>query len=173
MNTISNPLPRERLQAMDAAHHLHPFTDGDALNSKGARIVTGANGVMIRDIDGNEFLDGMAGLWCVNIGYGRNELADIAARQMRELPYYNTFFQTSHVPAIELSAKLARLAPEGDQSRLFRRFWIRSKRYEHSSCTPLLGGKKPTQQKHYYRSKKWLSRLHHWWGQFGRHVVNA
>ena len=113
MSMISNHPPKEQLQAMDAAHHLHPFTDGNELNTKGARIITGAKGVMLRDIDGNEILDGMAGLWCVNVGYGREELADVAARQMRELPYYNTFFQTSHVPAIGLATKLAELAPEG------------------------------------------------------------
>jgi putrescine aminotransferase len=55
----------------------------------------------------------MAGLWCVNIGYGRKELAEVAARQMEELAYYNTFFQTSHVPAIALAAKIAEVAPEG------------------------------------------------------------
>lgn len=58
-------------------------------------------------------LDGMAGLWCTNIGYGRSELADAAHAQMLQLPYYNTFFQTSHPPVIALSAKLAELAPVG------------------------------------------------------------
>ena len=53
----------------------------------------------------------MAGLWCVNIGYGREELAEVAARQMKELPYYNTFFMTTHVPAIALAKEIASLAP--------------------------------------------------------------
>jgi putrescine aminotransferase len=100
-----------RLQELDSAHHLHPFTDGAQLARKGARIITHADGVFLTDSDGNEILDAMAGLWCVAIGYGRQELADVAARQMRELPYYNTFFQTSHLPAIQLSEHLARLAP--------------------------------------------------------------
>ena len=60
----------------------------------------------------------MAGLWCVNIGYGRDRLADVAARQMRELPYYNTFFMTTHIPAIALSQKLAEIAP-GDLNHVF------------------------------------------------------
>jgi putrescine aminotransferase len=60
----------------------------------------------------------MAGLWCVNIGYGRKELAQVAARQMEELAYYNTFFQTTHVPAIALAAKIAELAP-GDLNHVF------------------------------------------------------
>lgn len=113
MNAITNHMPTAELQAIDAAHHMHPFTTGDELASKGARVITGADGVMLRDSDGNQILDAMAGLWCVNIGYGREELAQVAARQMRELPYYNTFFMTTHVPVIALSQRLAELAPEG------------------------------------------------------------
>ncbi|MEM0934815.1 MAG: aspartate aminotransferase family protein [Pseudomonadota bacterium] len=113
MNVITNHLPTAELQALDAAHHMHPFTAGDELAEKGARIITSAQGVFLKDSEGNEILDGMAGLWCVNIGYGRSELADAAYRQMRALPYYNTFFQTTHVPAIALSAKIAEIAPEG------------------------------------------------------------
>lgn len=118
MAQITNHMPTAELQALDAAHHMHPFTAGDALAATGARVMTRANGVMLTDSEGNQILDAMAGLWCVNIGYGRKELADVAARQMQELPYYNTFFQTTHVPAIALSAKLAELAP-GDLNHVF------------------------------------------------------
>ena len=118
MTAITNHLPTAELQALDAAHHMHPFTHGDALGEKGARIITRARGVTLTDSDGNEMLDAMAGLWCVNIGYGREELAEVAARQMRELPFYNTFFQTSHVPAIALAKRLAELAP-GDLNHVF------------------------------------------------------
>ncbi|WP_323767651.1 aspartate aminotransferase family protein [Marinovum sp.] len=118
MNMITNHLPTEDLQAFDAAHHMHPFTEGEGLARKGARVITRANGVWITDSEGHEILDGMAGLWCVAIGYGRDELAEVAARQMRELPFYNTFFQTTHVPAIALAAKLAELAP-GDLNHVF------------------------------------------------------
>ncbi|SLN27681.1 Omega-amino acid--pyruvate aminotransferase [Roseovarius albus] len=111
MTVISNHMPTAELQALDAAHHLHPFTNGGELNTKGARIITRAKGVTLTDSEGNEILDGMAGLWCVNVGYGRKEMAEVAARQMLELPYYNTFFQTSHVPAIALSERLAKLSP--------------------------------------------------------------
>ncbi|MEN8657642.1 MAG: aminotransferase, partial [Marivita sp.] len=113
MVTITNHMPTAELQALDAAHHMHPFTHGTELASKGARVITRADGVWLTDSDGHRILDAMAGLWCVNIGYGRKELAQVAARQMEELPYYNTFFQTTHVPAIALSQKLAELAPEG------------------------------------------------------------
>ena len=113
MNKITNHMPTAELQALDAAHHMHPFTDGAELAEAGARVITSANGVTLTDSEGKQILDGMAGLWCVNVGYGRQELADAAYRQMRELPFYNTFFMTTHVPAIALSAKLAELAPEG------------------------------------------------------------
>ncbi len=118
MTQISNHLPTEELQALDAAYHMHPFTTGDELAAKGARVITRAKGVYLTDSDGHEIIDGMAGLWCVNIGYGRDELAEVAARQMRELPYYNTFFQTTHVPAIALAQKIAELAP-GDLNHVF------------------------------------------------------
>ncbi len=118
MVSITNHLPTAELQALDAAHHMHPFTANGELAEKGVRIITRASGVTLTDSEGNEILDGMAGLWCVNIGYGRDELADVAARQMRELPYYNTFFQTTHVPSIALAAKIAELAP-GDLNHVF------------------------------------------------------
>lgn len=112
MKKITNHLPTAELQALDAAHHIHPFTAGKQLADKGARIITKANGITLTDSEGLELLDAMAGLWCVNIGYGRTELADVAHAQMQQLPYYNTFFQTTHVPAIALSVKLAELAPK-------------------------------------------------------------
>ncbi len=118
MNRLFNHLPTAELQALDAAHHLHPFTHGDALREKGARIITRATGSTLTDSDGVELLDGMAGLWCVNIGYGRDELAQAAFDQMKQLPYYNTFFQTSHPPVIELGQKLAALLP-GDLNHSF------------------------------------------------------
>ncbi|PVH28117.1 aspartate aminotransferase family protein [Pararhodobacter oceanensis] len=118
MTKITNHLPTAELQAIDAAHHMHPFSQNDGFQRKGARIITRADGVMLTDSDGESIIDGMAGLWCVNIGYGRKELADVAARQMQELPYYNTFFQTSHVPAIALAARIAELAP-GDLNHVF------------------------------------------------------
>ncbi|MBQ4825586.1 MULTISPECIES: aspartate aminotransferase family protein [unclassified Leisingera] len=118
MTVITNHMPTAELQALDAAHHMHPFTANGELSQKGARIITRADGVHLTDSEGNRILDAMAGLWCVNIGYGRDELAEVAARQMRELPYYNTFFQTTHVPAIALAAKIAELAP-GDLNNVF------------------------------------------------------
>jgi len=101
----------QQLQDIDGQHHIHPFTDHKALMEKGTRIITRADGVYLWDSDGNKILDGMAGLWCVNVGYGRQELVDAATNQMQELPYYNNFFQTTHPPAIELSKALVDISP--------------------------------------------------------------
>lgn len=111
MTAQSNIYPTAALQAADAAHHIHPFTDTKALNSEGSRIITHAEGVWLTDSDGNRILDGMAGLWCVQVGHGRQEIADAVHRQMSELSYYNTFFKTTHPPAVALSEKLAEIAP--------------------------------------------------------------
>ena len=58
-------------------------------------------------------MDAIAGLWCVNVGYGRSNLVEVARRQLEELPYYNSFFHTTHPPTIDLSAKLAKISPPG------------------------------------------------------------
>jgi putrescine aminotransferase len=103
----------ESLRQLDAAHHLHPFTDTKALAVEGTRVIVKAEGCWLIDSDGNRILDAMAGLWCVNVGYGRERLVEAAARQMRELPYYNTFFKSATPPSIELAAKLAEVTPDG------------------------------------------------------------
>ena len=100
-----------RLQELDALHHLHPFTDTRALNKKGVKVISRAEGVYLWDSDDNKYLDGMAGLWCVNVGYGRREIMDAAYQQMQQLPYYNSFFQTSHPPAIELAQRISEITP--------------------------------------------------------------
>lgn len=98
------------IQTIDSAHYLHPFTDHKALSGKGARIITKADGVYIWDSEGAKIFDAMSGLWCVNVGYGRHELVDAAAKQMQELPYYNSFFQTTNVPAVKLAERIVGLA---------------------------------------------------------------
>jgi len=92
--TAENPgnNPTRDWQDRDHRHYLHPFTDHKDLGNKGTRIITHAEGVYITDSEGQKILDGMAGLWCVNLGYGRQELIDAATRQMQQLPYYNCFF---------------------------------------------------------------------------------
>ncbi|MFC4309061.1 aspartate aminotransferase family protein [Steroidobacter flavus] len=98
-------------QALDAAHYIHPFTDHAALSKKGTRVITRAEGVYLYESGGRRILDGMSGLWCVNLGYGRRELADAAYQQLQELPYYNSFFQVAHPPAIELARLLSEVTP--------------------------------------------------------------
>jgi len=101
----------EKWQAQDGAHHLHPFTNPNDLLQKPPRIIESAKGIYLTDSDGNQLLDMMAGLWCVNMGYGRQELIDAAHQQIQQLPYYNAFFKTSTPPAAELSALLADVTP--------------------------------------------------------------
>ena len=101
-----------QLQEIDAAHHLHPFTDHKELRGAGSRMIVRADGAFIYDSEGNEILDGMAGLWCVNAGYGRTELAEAACEQMKELPYYNSFFKCSTPTPALLAKKLAEIAPD-------------------------------------------------------------
>ena len=109
-------------QELDKEHYLHPFTDHKDLHKKKSRIITSADGVYIYDADGNKILDGMSGLWCVNAGYGRDTVVDAAAAQMRELPYYNSFFQCAHPPSIEL----ARMLQEISQPQFNRVFFTGS-----------------------------------------------
>ena len=105
------------IQALDTAHFLHPFTDFKDLSGRGARVMVRSEGIYLWDSEGVRLLDAMSGLWCVNVGYGRRELADAAHQQMMTLPYYNSFFQTTNVPAVQLAAKLASLAPDtGERS---------------------------------------------------------
>src|SRR6218665_2111326 len=111
------PVDTKTIQALDSAHFLHPFTDFKDLNGRGARVMTRADGIYVWDSEGKRILDAMSGLWCVHVGYGRKEIAQAAFDQIMELPYYNSFFQTTNVPAAKLAAKLASLAPKvGDRS---------------------------------------------------------
>src|SRR3954470_4634534 len=106
-------LTTAQLRAVDAAHHIHPFSDTKGLNAEGARVIVKGKGVYLWDSDGNRIIDGMSGLWNVNIGHGRQEVIDAVARQMQELSFYNTFFKTTHLPAIELGRILAEVTPPG------------------------------------------------------------
>lgn len=100
-------------RALDAAHHLHPFSDTKALNAEGVRVITRAEGAYVYDSDGNKILDGMSGLWCSQVGHGRKDIVDAIAAQLHQLDYYNTFFKTTHPAAAELAAAISDVAPEG------------------------------------------------------------
>jgi putrescine---pyruvate transaminase len=102
----------------DRDHFIHPYTDFTTFAREGSHVVTRARGVRVIDEAGREYLDGIAGLWCVNLGHGREEIAAAIAEQASKLQYYNTFGHSTNVPAAELAAELARLAP-GDLNRVF------------------------------------------------------
>ena len=92
---------------------MHPFCNyTEAREDGGARIITGAKGSWLKDSEGQDIIDGMAGLWCVNLGYGREELAQAGYEQLKQLAYYNAFFKTATPPAVELAERLAGLAPD-------------------------------------------------------------
>jgi putrescine aminotransferase len=113
MSTNPTAADLTRWQELDRRHFLHPFTDHRDLGERGTRVITRAEGVYVWEATGRKLLDAMSGLWCVNLGYGRKELAEAGCRQLREMPYYNSFFQCSHPPAIELAAELCAVAPPG------------------------------------------------------------
>ncbi|MBN9281655.1 MAG: aminotransferase class III-fold pyridoxal phosphate-dependent enzyme, partial [Hyphomicrobium denitrificans] len=136
---MSNRLQTAQIQELDSQHHLHPFTTHQTLRAgPGPRVIVKGEGAYVIDSEGNRILDGMAGLWTTSIGYGNKELAQAAYDQILELPFYNTFFKTTHPPVVELSRKLAELAPahlnqvffgsSGSESndtaiRLIRHYW--------------------------------------------------
>jgi adenosylmethionine-8-amino-7-oxononanoate aminotransferase len=94
--TASNRYPTAALRASDSRHYMHPYTEYKALAEEGSRIIVKAKGVWLEDSDGKKYLDGMAGLWCSNVGHGREEIAEAVYEQMKELAYYNSFFKTSN-----------------------------------------------------------------------------
>ena len=139
---MTAPMPSQKiaeLRRMDLDHHLPAQSDYKVQQALGgSRIIVRAEGCTIEDAEGTRLLDGMAGLWCVNVGYGRKELAEVAYEQMLQLPFYNTFFKTANEPAIRLAAEVsARLGHDlthvffnssGSESndtvfRLVRHYW--------------------------------------------------
>ncbi len=138
MNSITPKRASQDWQSLDSSHYLHPFTDFKALSEKGSLIIERADGPYIYDSEGREILDGMSGLWCCSLGYGQHRIADAVHRQLKELPYYNSFFQCAHPPVIELARRLADVTPphlnnffftasgseaNDTQLRIVRRYW--------------------------------------------------
>ena len=132
--TVSNQA--EQLRRSDAAHHLHPFTDFAALSRAGTRLIVRGEGVYIFDHAGHKLLDGMSGLWNVNMGYGQQALINAAREQLETLPFYNSFFQCTTPPSIELASFLSEISglshvfftnsgsdANDTQLRLVKRYW--------------------------------------------------
>lgn len=107
------------LEALDQAHHLHPFTDFRQHARNGGRVFSRAEHIYIYTADGHCMLDGMSGLWCCNLGYSQQSIVDAVTEQMQRLPYYNSFFQCSNQPAIELAKALVDVTPERFQHVFF------------------------------------------------------
>ena len=108
----------EDLWRKDRDHNIHPFTDFSTFKEEGSLVLAESEGCYIYDSEGNKFFDGIAGLWCVNIGYGSEEMAQAIADQVRRIPYFSTFQHHTTPPAAELAAKLAQLAP-GNLNHIF------------------------------------------------------
>lgn len=102
----------------DRAHLMHPLVSLRGHEERGVTVLQSAKGCFVTDREGNILLDGFAGLWCVNAGYGQESIVEVAAEQMRRLPYATEYFHYGSEPAILLAAKLADLAP-GDLNHVF------------------------------------------------------
>ena len=97
--------------ARDIASLLHPMTNPGQHEKDGPLILEEGRGVYVKDLEGNEYIEGMAGLWCTALGFSNERLINAAIAQMRKLPTYHTFFHRSNMPAIELAEKLLTIAP--------------------------------------------------------------
>ena len=111
LQRAGNRFNAQDLWQKDHDHFLHPWTHFDSFKKDGSLIIVEGEGCYITDVNGKRYLDGLGGMWCVNVGYGRNEMAEVMAEQARMLPYANAFVDMSNAPAAELAAKLAELAP--------------------------------------------------------------
>lgn len=119
MTTAHSPLSAPATAPLDAAtlwqqdkdHFIHPFTDFSVFHEKGCELITDAEGIYVQDVHGNRFIDGIAGLWCVNVGHGRAEIGQAMADQATRMAYFSTFNNLSNAPAAQLAAKLADLPP--------------------------------------------------------------
>jgi 4-aminobutyrate aminotransferase-like enzyme len=110
MNESTPPRPNSP-EARDIASVIHPLTNLKAHLEKGPVVVEEGQGVWVTDIHGKRYIEGMAGLWCLSLGYGQERLVEAAAQQMRRLPYYHLTNHKSHSPVIELAEKLLEIAP--------------------------------------------------------------
>ena len=106
------------VQEVDRKTHMHPFTSAAEHAERAPQVMVEGKGIRVRDSDGREYLDAMSGLWCVNVGYGRDEIVDAISAQARRLPYYHTFLSMANEPAARLADRLISLAP-GHMSKVF------------------------------------------------------
>lgn len=111
MTQNSKDYSAKQIWEMDKKHFIHPYNDFSTFSDEGSQIISKANGMYVTDADGRSYLDAIAGLWCVNIGHGRQEMADTISEQVLKMQYYNPFGHSTNEPGSILAAKLAELAP--------------------------------------------------------------
>ena len=117
--TLVEPTHNLSLEELDRQSVFHPYTGLADHLEKGVRVVSEGQGVWVKDPDGKRYLDAVAGLWCVNIGYGRTEVADAIHEQAKKLAYFHSFSSMGTEPSIRLADRLLRLAPDGMSKVLF------------------------------------------------------
>ena len=122
---------------LDRAHLVHPVASYRGHEKLGVRVLTSASGATVTDATGRQLIDGFAGLWCVNAGYGHESIVEAAARQMRELPYATAYFGLGSEPAIRLGRRTCRTRAGRPQPRLFHARRIGCRR-QHGPLHPLL-----------------------------------
>lgn len=110
--------PSSQAWQMDRDHFIHPYTDFTSFRQEGSQVITSSNGVHVSDEQGGTYLDAMAGLWCINLGHGRRDIAEAMGAQAAAMPYYNTFGHSTNIPASQLAGEIAALAP-GDLNHVF------------------------------------------------------
>jgi adenosylmethionine-8-amino-7-oxononanoate aminotransferase len=106
-----NPTRQQELAALDSAHLVHPVSAWRQQEARGPLVLQASRGAWLTDNHGRELLDGFAGLWCVNVGYGQESVVEAVAAQLRQLPYATGYFGFASEPAIRLAAKLAQITP--------------------------------------------------------------
>ncbi|MDB5363831.1 MAG: aminotransferase [Rhodospirillales bacterium] len=98
-------------EARDIAYHLHGYTDARKHDQTGPLVIAKGDGVYVEDIHGKRYIEAMAGLWSVALGFSEQRLVAAATKQMSTLPYYHSFTHKSHGPVIDLAEKLVTMAP--------------------------------------------------------------
>ena len=139
MDAKAKTFDTEYLQAKDQEHFLHPWQEFDTDPER--LVIARANGARVYDSDGKAYLDGIGGMWCVNVGYGRKEIADIMAHQGEMMPYYSAFTDTTNAPAVQLAEKLASLAPGSINNVIY-------------SCSGSAANDSAVRLAHYYHSRR-------------------
>lgn len=122
MTATVTKLSNDQTQAIwqaDRDHFTHPWTHFDSFKKEGSLVIDRATGPYVFDTHGKRYLDGIGGIWCVNIGYGRDEMVEAIAEQARRLPFFNAFVDTTNAPAALLAKKLAEIAPKGLTHTIF------------------------------------------------------